>query len=153
MKKLSCLLVLTCFLVTFSGTAFAWSDRSEGQPYLAHFGTPSLSIWHDRSDEFHVKSTTLRSQHIFTGVIQTDGRFYDIDEKNMENGDFIKVDRDRNTIRFRLTGRGFDEFNFKVRRGDTLKFDLNEDGRDMPSKQIFIGKKGWHPRDNRFTLR
>ncbi|KYZ74831.1 hypothetical protein AXX12_16555 [Anaerosporomusa subterranea] len=153
MRKLSFLVVLTCFLVTFSGTAFAWSDRSEDRPYLAHFGAPSLSIWHDRNDEFHVKSTNLRGQHIFTGVIQTDGRFYDIDEKNMENGDFVRLDRDRNSIRFRLTGRGFDEFNFKVRRGDTLKFDLNKDGRDMPRKQIFIGKDGWHPGDNRFTLR
>lgn len=154
MKKLSCLVVLVCFLVTLSGTALAWSDRSEGRPHPSHpFGAPSLSIWHDRADEFHVKSANLRGNHVFTGVIQTDGRFYDIDEKQMENGDYVKVDRDRNTLRFRLTGRGFDEFNFKVRRGDTLQFDLNKDGRDMPTREIFIGRDGWHPRDNRFTLR
>jgi hypothetical protein len=153
MKKLSFLVVLTCFLVSLSGTAFAWSDRSEGRPYLPHFGGPSLSIWHDRDDEFHVKSTNLRGQNIFTGVIQTDGRFYNVNERNLENGDFIKLDRDRNVIRFRFTGRGFDEFSFKVRKGDTLRFTLNKDGRDMPSKQIVIGKDAWHPRDNRFTLK
>lgn len=153
MKKISCLVVLTCLLVTFSGTALAWNDRSEGHPYLSQaVGRPSLSIWHDRNDEFHVKSTSLRGQHVFAGTIQTNGRFYDVDEKNMENGDFIKIDRDRNCIQFRFTGRGFDEFNFKVRRGDTLKFDLQRDGRDMPTRQIFIGKDGWHPGDNRFIL-
>lgn len=153
MKKFSFLVVLTCFLVTLSGTAFAWSDRSEGRPYQSFFAPPSLAIWHDRNDEFHVKSTNLRGQHIFSGVIKTDGRFYGIDEKNLENGDFIKLDRDRNSIRFRLTGRGFDEFSFKVKKGDTLKFDLKRDGRDMPHKQILIGKDGRHPRDNRFTLK
>jgi len=150
MKKISCLALLTCFLVTLSGTAFAWSDRSEGRPEQ---NPPSLSVWHDHNDEFHVKSANFRKQHVFSGVIQTDGRFYDIDENNFENGDFVKVDRDRNTIRFHFTGRGIDEFNFRVRGGDTLKFDLNRDGRDMASNEIFIGQHGRHPRDNRFTLR
>lgn len=155
MKKLSSLLVLACFLVTLSGTAFAWSDRSEGRPDQTPgqmFRGPSLSVWHDRNDEFHVKSTNFRGQHTFTGVIQTDGRFYDIDEKETESGDYITVDRDRNTIRFRFTGRGMDELNFKVRHGDTVRFNFSRDGHDMPTKEIFVGKNGWHPRDNRFTL-
>jgi len=150
MKKLSCLALLTCFLVTLSGTAFAWSDRSEGRPEQR---PPSLSVWHDRNDEFHVKSATFRRQHVFSGVIKTDGHFYDIDEKDLEYGDYVRVDHDRNTIRFHFTGRGIDEINFKVRGGDTLTFDLNKDGRDMERNEIFIGQNGWHPRDNRFTLR
>jgi hypothetical protein len=150
MKKLSFLAMLTCFLVALSGTAFAWSDRTEGRPEQ---NPPSISVWHDRNDEFHVKSTNFRNQHIFSGVIQTDGRFYDIEERDLENGDFVRVDHDRNTIRFRFTGRGTDEINFNIRGGDTLTFDLNRDGRDMRSNEIFIGRHGWHPRDNRFTLR
>ena len=71
----------------------------------------------------------------------------------MENGDFVKVDRKRDTIRFRLTGRGVDEISFKVRNADFVKFDLYKDGDEMPRENIFIGKKGWHPRENRFTLR
>ena len=150
MKKLSCLALLTCFLVTLSGTAFAWSDRSEGRPAQ---NPSSLSVWHDRNDEFHVKTTNFRKQHVFSGVIRTDGRFYGINEKNLENGDFVKVDRNRNTIFFRFTGRGIDELDFKIRGGDTLTFDINKDGHDMATNQIFIGKKGWHPKDNKFTLR
>lgn len=152
-KKFACLIVLTCLFVTLSGTAFAWSDRCEGRPYQTRFAAPSLSIWHEQNDKFHVKSTSLHGQHVFTGVIQTDGRFYNIKEQNMENGDFIKLNREHNLIRFRLTGRGFDEFSFKVKNGKSIKFDLKQDGRDMPRKQILIGKNGWHPRDNRFTLR
>ncbi|MDF2570270.1 MAG: hypothetical protein K0R55_1874 [Sporomusa sp.] len=156
MKKVSCLLVLTCFLVTLSGNAFAWSDRSEGRPRqtLGQVMTiPSISIWHDHNNEFYIKSTNLRSQHVFTGVIQTNGRFYNIEQKELENGDFVKVDRDRNTIRYRLTGRGIDEINFKVRGGDTVKFNLFKDGQEMPNKDILIGKTGWHPKDNRFSLK
>ncbi len=150
MRKPACLVVLTCFLFTLSGTAFAWSDHSEGRPQQ---NPPSLSVWHDRNDEFYVKSANFRNLHVFSGVIQTNGRFYDIDEKNLENGDFITVDHDRNTIRFRFTGFGVDEFNFKVRGGNILKFDLSKDGRDMASNEIFIGQSSWHPRDNRFTLK
>lgn len=151
MKKLSCLVVLVCCLFTLSGTAFAWSDRSEGRP--REVTSPSLSVWHDRNDEFHVKSTNLRREHIFTGAIRTNGHFYDIDEKDLENGDSVKVDRDHNAIYFRFTGRGIDEINFKVRRGDTLTLDLNKDDLDMPSNEIFIGRNGWHPRDNKFSLK
>ena len=154
MKKLTSFLILACFLVSLSGTALAWNDNSEGRPNLGRgVGVPSISIWHDHRDVFHVKSTSLRGQHVFSGVIQTDGRFYDIDEKQMENGDYVKVDRDRNVIRFRLTGRGFDEFNFKIRNGKTLRFEVNRDGRDMPTQHIYIGKNGWHPRNNKFTLK
>ncbi len=155
MKKLI-LCLLTCFMVTLSGTAFAWSDRSEGRPDQTLgqlMNTASLSIWHDRNDQFHLKSTNLRGRHVFTGVIQTDGRFYNIKEKELENGDFVKIDRDHNTIRFRFTGRGIDEINFNIRKGKIVKFDLYRDGREMPNKDIFIGKKGWHPQDNKFKLK
>lgn len=153
MKKISCFIVLACFLLTLSGTAFAWSDRSEGAPPLHPFAPPSLSVWHDRNDTFHVKAADLKGRHVFSGVIQTDGRFFDVNEKQLENGDFVRVDRDRNAIRFRFTGRGFDEISFKVRRGDTLKFNLLKDGYGMSAKEIFIGRSGWHPKDNRFILK
>lgn len=157
MKRLSTLILVTCFFVTVSGTAFAWSDRSEGRPeqtlsQMMHI--PSLSVWHNDKNEFHLKSSNLRGQHVFTGVIRTDGRFHDIEQRDLENGDFVRVDRQRDTIRFRLTGRGIDEISFIVRGGgDVVKFDLYKDGEEMPRENIFIGKEGWHPRDNRFTLR
>ena len=156
MRKVSLLVVITCILVTLSGNAFAWSDRSEGRPgqtFAQLLRSPSISIWHDNNNEFHLKSTNYRGQHVFTGTIKTDGKFYSINQKELESGDFIRLDRDRNTIRYRLTGRGIDEINFKIKGGDALKFDLHKDGQEMSSKEIFIGKSGWHPRDNKFILK
>ncbi|HWR08431.1 hypothetical protein [Sporomusa sp.] len=155
MKKLPILMAITVTLVMLSGSAFAWSDRAEGRPSQTlgqFFNTASLSVWHDHNDEIHLKSTNLRGQHVFTGVIQTDGRFYNIREKELENGDFIKVDRDNKTIRFRFTGRGFDGIDFKVKGGETVDFDLFKDGKEMSRKEIYIGKKGWHPWHNNFYL-
>ncbi|WP_425060150.1 hypothetical protein SCACP_08120 [Sporomusa carbonis] len=156
MKKLSFLMVTTFVLVMLSGNALAWSDRSEGQPYQTPLGVmmraPGLFIWHDHNDELHIRSTNLGHQHVFSGIIQTDGRFYNIEQKQLENGDYVKVDRDHKTIRFRFTGRGLDGIDFKVRGGETVDFDLYKDGKEMPRNEIFIGKKGWHPWHNNFYL-
>ncbi|WP_371360991.1 hypothetical protein [Sporomusa malonica] len=177
MKKLTFLMAITFVLVTLSGTALAWSDRSEGHPdqYNStqkwnHFsdlsedhpffrfarlnGKPGLYVWSDRNDEqLHIRAVNKNSwgnQHVYSGVIQTDGKFYNIEEKQLENGDYVKLDRERNTIRFRFTGRGMDGIDFKVRGGDTVDFDLYKDGKEMPTKEICIGKKSWHPWHNNF---
>ncbi|MDF2570519.1 MAG: hypothetical protein K0R55_2123 [Sporomusa sp.] len=173
MKKLSLLMATTFVLVMLSGNAFAWSDRSEGHPSQLQnaqalrnrsehpafvFGNSNrhgLYVWHDRNDELHVRATNfnyLGRQHVFTGVIQTDGRFYNIEEKQLENGDYVKVDRDKNTIRFRFTGRGVDGLDFRVQGGDTVDFDLYKNGEQMQRNEIFIGRKGWHPWHNNFYL-
>lgn len=153
MKRITCLLVLVCFLITLSPSAFAWNDRSEQRPHPV-WGTDlsRVSVWHDDND-FRLKTTTYRFKHVFTGTINTDGRFYDIEDRELEHGDYVRVDRDRNTIRFRLTGRGIDEISFKARGGDKVTFNLYKDGYEMNTEEIFIGKNGRHPRDNRFTLR
>jgi hypothetical protein len=156
LKKLSCLVVTTCFLVTLSGNVFAWNDRSEGRPEQTlgqMMRIPSISVWHGRNDEFHVKSTNMGNQHVFTGVIHTDGRFYDVEQKELENGDHVRINRHHNTIQFRFTGRGIDEVNFHVKNGDVVNLELFKDGQEMPRKDIFIGERGLHPKDNKFTLR
>ncbi|MDF2636860.1 MAG: hypothetical protein K0R78_3734 [Pelosinus sp.] len=175
MRKVTFLITITFLLVMLSGTALAWSDRSEGHPdqynatprwgqlsedhpffrFARLNGKPGLYVWHDRNDELHIRAINNNyrgSQHVFSGVIQTDGRFYNIEEKQLENGDYVKLDRDRNTIRFRFTGRGTDGIDFKVQGGDTVDFDLYKDGREMPTNEICIGKKSWHPWHNNFYL-
>jgi hypothetical protein len=150
MKKITMLLATTFVFVMLAGQAFAWSDRGEGRPNQPKFTTPGIAVWHNRNNEFHIKSTAFRGNHVFTGIIQTDGRFYDIAEKELEGGDYVKADRDHNTIRFRLTGRGIDAISFRVLGGDTVDFDLYRDGENMPVKEIFIGKNGWHPWHSNF---
>lgn len=182
MKKITFLMIVTLVLVMFSGSALAWSDRSEGHPdhYNAELGSkdrpswfnprnhsdgnpffrfgklngqPGVYVWHDRNDVLHLRAANNTGrQHVFSGVIQTDGRFYNIEEKQLENGDYVKLDRERNTIRFRFTGRGIDGIDFKVQGGDTVDFDLYKDGKPMPTNEICIGKKSWHPWHNNFYL-
>lgn len=154
MKKITCLLVLVCFLITLSTSAFARDDRYERHPHPGIWGPArsSVSVWQD-GNEFRLKTTNFRFQHVFTGTIKTNGRFYNIDDRNLERGDFVRVDRDRNTISFRLTGRGVDEISFKAKGGNKVTFNLYKDGREMNPNEIFIGKKGSNPRDNKFTLR
>lgn len=153
MKKITCLFVLVCFLITLSTSAFAWDDRSHRRPHPGReIDLSRISVWQDDND-FRLKTTTYRFNHVFTGTITTDGRFYNIENRELEHGDYVRVDRDRNTIRFRLTGRGVDEISFKARGGDKVTFNLHKDGHAMNTKEIFIGKNGRHPRDNRFTLR
>lgn len=175
MKKLSFLMTITFVLVMLSGSALAWSDRSEGRPdqfnstkRFSHLsedhpffrfgqlnGRPGIYVWHDRNDELHIRSinnNSKGSQHVYSGVIRTDGRFYNVEDKQLENGDYIKVGSNKNTIRFRFTGRGIDGIDFKIKGGDTVDFDLYKDGKEMPPKEICIGKNSWHPWHNNFYL-
>jgi hypothetical protein len=153
MNKLKFLIAATFIFVMLAGNAFAWNERSEGRPSLPALAqTQAVLIWHDNNDKLHLTATS-RGNHSISGVIKTDGRFYDIQEKQLENGDYLKINRDRNTIQFRFsTGRSFDGVDFKVRGGHSVTFDLFRDGAAMPKKEIYIGKKGWHPLRNSFKL-
>ena len=174
MKKLTGFLAITFAFTMLSTTAFAWTDRSEGRPdqynpnprwhhvsedhpffRFSKLNGAGLYVWHDENDELHLRAVNNSfrdNQHVFTGIIRTDGRFHNIENRELENGDYIKVDNDRNTIRFRFTGRGIDGIDFKVRGGDTVDFDLYKDGKEMPTKEICIGKESWHPWHNNFYL-
>lgn len=155
MKRLTCLLATVCVFVMMSGTAFAWSERAEGRPQLIGMAkfSPGVFVWHDRGDALHFRASNSGRQHVYSGIIQTDGRFFAVEEQQLENGDYISIDRDRNTIKFRFTtGRGFDGLDFKVRGGETVNFDLYKDGKEMPLQEIFVGKRGWHPWHNNFYL-
>ncbi|WP_371372904.1 hypothetical protein [Sporomusa aerivorans] len=154
MKKLRLLIATTFILVMLTGNAFAWSERSEGRPpYLPGVAySQGVVVWHDNNNEFHLTAAS-RGRHVISGVIKTDGRFHSVEERYLENGDYLKVDRNKKTIRFRFASdRGLDGIDFKVRGGESVKFSLYKDGADMPQKQIFIGKKGWHPADNTFKI-
>lgn len=155
MRRVSCMLAVVFIFVMMSGSAFAWNERAEGRPQLTGFGkfSPGVSVWHDRNNELYIRAGNSGRQHVYSGIIQTDGRFYAVEEKQLENGDYISIDHERNTIRFRFTaGREFDGLNFKVLGGETVDFDFYKDGKEMPRQEIFVGKRGWHPWHNNFYL-
>lgn len=153
MKKLTCFLVSVCMLLLLSGIALASPDRDEGKPNSFEPGqTRGYFIWQDER-ELNLRTTTHGQSHVFSGVLHTNKRFYNIEEKQLENGDYVRLDRDHNTLRFRFTTTGgSDGFSLKLFLNDQVDFDLYRDGKKIPTKEIYIGRHGWHPKRPNFEL-
>lgn len=153
MKKASMFLILVLTLLACSSYAFAWSPRVEGKPDMFRPGEiKGYFIWHNENG-LHIWTTTRGREHVFSGVIRTDGRFIDIKGQRLEHDDFYRVDNDRNRISFRdTTDGGIDGLNFKVANGSHVHFDLYMDGHKIDPQEIYIGNEGWHPEYSDFTL-
>lgn len=154
MKKLSCILVVAFLLAMLSGTVFANQAPSEGRPAaFTPEHTHGYFIWSD-DNELHLRTTGRGPVHVYSGMITTDGRFYDIEEKQLENGDHVRIDRDHNRIYFRFTtGKATDGFDFKLHRGNKVGFKLFVDGQKAPIDDIYIGKEDRAPKSNEFELK
>jgi hypothetical protein len=152
-KKITMFFVLVFTLLMCSSFAFAWSPRVDGRPDLFRPGeTKGYFIWHNENG-LHMQMTTRGKEHVFSGVIHTNGQFRDVKEKNLENGDFYKVSIDKDKIMFRTTtAGGIDGINFKIEGGDYVRFDLFMDGHKIDTREIYVGSKGWHPEHSDFTL-
>lgn len=155
MKKLTALLTMVFVLLSFSSLAFAWGGpRSHGQPEDFRPGdSRGYFIWRD-GDTVHLRVTTRGREHTFSGVIRTDGRFAHVRGFREESNDFHRVDRDHDSIFFRLrTGGGVDGLDFRVDDADRINFDLFIDGHRISPHEIYIGHRGWHPDSNNFDFR
>lgn len=153
MKKLTVLLLVALTLVAMSSYAFAWAPRDQGRPDAFRPGdSRGYFIWHDY-DGLHIWTSTRGARHEFSGVIRTDGAFFDVQGKRLEGDDFFRVDRDRDTIQFRFeTAGGADGINFRIDGGSYANFDLFIDGHRIDPGEIYIGDRNWHPRHSDFTL-
>ncbi len=101
----------------------------------------------------HLRTSTYGQKHVFSGVIRTDGRFVDVEEKQLEHGDFYRVNNDRDTITFKFTTTGgSDGVDFRVRDGERINFDLFIDGHKINPEEIYLGDRGWHPKHHDFTV-
>jgi hypothetical protein len=171
MKKFAAFLVLAFTLVALSTSAFAWGPKIDEKPDTLRPGhSQGYFIWRDQTG-FHLWTTTRGQRHVFTGTITTDGDRFEVRSQGLENGndrpfgnlfnknrrnrqDSVKVDNDRDTIRFRFENDGsdLDGINFRVAGGSKVKFDLYLDGRRIDPNEIFIGEEGWHPGRSAFTM-
>lgn len=153
MKKLTALVIMVFILVAFSSYALAWSPRLQGEPDQFRPGdSRGVFIWHDR-DGLHLRTTTHGREHVFSGVIRTDGHFRDVHSVRAERDDRYRLDCDRDTINFRFhTAGGVDGLDFRIKGGDKVYFDLYMDGHKIATRQIYVGRNGWHPHDNTFVL-
>ena len=152
MRKLAAVLAAVFLLVLFSGTALAWFAAVEGVPGALHQAEKGIFIWHD-NEGIHIRGVSKHQRTVFTGTVETNGRFYAIQERGLEGGDHLRVDGDHNTLRFRFTVHGgVDGVDFRVQGGNRLSFVLDTNGRNAHPADINVGREGWHPGDNRFTL-
>ncbi len=153
MKKLTAMLLVAIFLVFSSGYALAWSPQLQGRPDQFRPGNSrGVFVWRD-DNGLHLRTTTHGQMHVFSGVVRTNGRFVDVSGVHKERNDFSQLSADRDTITFRFKTAGeVDGLDFRLGGGDQVEFDLFVDGHRIDTREIYIGRRGWHPRGSDFTL-
>ncbi len=124
-------------------------------PEADHDGRP-VGYYIGRSGEggFALRTHGPNARHHFTAVLRTDGRFVDVDEFQLEPGDWVRVSEDGHTLRYNVhTFDGVDGVNFRVRGGSALSFRLELEGTLVGTDHIFLGAAGNHPWTNPFRIR
>lgn len=153
MKRNFAILWAAVILFCFAGYANAASVNFEGRPSQLDAGKSSgYFIWQDK-EGLHIRARAAEDQHTFSGEIRTDGAFEGVFGKMNGKDDYVKVDNDRDKIRFQFTTlteeTGIDLY---VNRGTYVKFNLSLDGDPMNPGNIFIGSENWHPESYKFTI-
>jgi len=155
MKRTVRFMLVLLALVCFSGYAFAaYSLKLDGRPDEFKPGKSlGYFMWQDK-DGLHLRTTTSGTEHVFSGVIRTNGRFEDVFGKMTGKDDYSRVNRGRDEITFTFTTVGGEAgIDLAINGGTYVKFDLSMDGDNADPATIFIGRDGWHPGDYKFTLR
>ena len=154
MKKSSVLSLLVAFiLLCLTNYVLANPSRFEGKPdqataelYTGYF------VWQDK-DGFHVWAGSSEQEHVFTGVIHTDGFFDNVFMNIVGKNDYTKVERKRQYLRFQMTTSGkVSGIDFNISNGTFAKLELLMDGENTSASNIYIGKEGWHPESHKFIL-
>jgi hypothetical protein len=148
----ACAVALVAFF-WLGASVFAWGSRIEGRPASFEAGsTGGYYIWHDDSG-FHLRTTDPEGvESHFTGTLTTNGVFHDLTAIRAEQDDKVEQVGD-GTIIFDLhTYSGIDGFDFDVRGGDRVTFELKRDHNLIGVDHIFLGEDGVHPNHNPFTV-
>ncbi|HBF39752.1 MAG TPA: hypothetical protein DDW50_20865 [Firmicutes bacterium] len=155
MKKWLTLTLAVAMTLCFGNLVCAyWPTNMEGEPVgLLQQHLEGYFIWHDGSG-FHLKVVAADGvQHIFTGVIDTDGRIENIMTKSSDSSDYSRLTSDRETLKFQLSGVGqVAAIDFNVFRGRSVKFELSMDGKKIDVNKIYFGPDGWHPNNAVFSV-
>ncbi|MEW6729723.1 MAG: hypothetical protein AB1489_00165 [Acidobacteriota bacterium] len=134
-------------------------ERSGAQP-LQPFGKPEgmgegstqrYLLWRDKFGLWHLRTTTARKRHLFSGEIEAQGgRIYELRTVKAEKKDWVNV-RSDNHIVFDLTTEGaIDGFDFRT-DAKNLKFHLRIDGEEH-TDLVYIGARAGNPPAIPFTL-
>jgi hypothetical protein len=109
-------------------------------------------VWHDdNGDTWHVRSTTHRQMHRFSGrVWAAQGSIVDVRPTRLEWGDRIRTTPRGAEFDFHTDG-GIDGFDFRTAGPHCVHFALFVDGRGDPGR-VNVGPGELHPRHHVFTI-
>jgi hypothetical protein len=147
------ILIFVSALCLVSYAAATLSINFDGKPQMFHpKHIQGYFIWGD-DDGIHVRVTTDKEKHVFSGTMHADGRLEDIEEKSLQDDDFAHVKDHNHTVDFQYTTSGEAAgIDFYIYRGQSMDFDIYLDGAKIGPDQIFVGEEGWHPESNKFSL-
>jgi hypothetical protein len=133
------------------GVALAWSGSVQGKPASFHAGaTDGYYIWHS-DDGWHLRTTDSSGTNEYTGVVRTNGTFYDVRLVRAEHDDHLAVVDEGEAIVFRFrTSEGIDGLDFRIRGGTGVRFNLKENGAEIAPANIFVGEDSVHPATDPF---
>jgi hypothetical protein len=123
-----------------------------GQPAgMGPGSTHRYLLWRDRGNLWHLRTTTTRQRHTFTGEIEAEaGKVFDLRAISAERRDWVSQ-QGSNKIFFDLTTQGdIDGFDFRTDASE-LKFRLKLDGVETP-QNVYIGERGNNPPEIPFIL-
>jgi len=108
-------------------------------------------IWHN-ANGMHLRTTDKEGVHVYDGTLRTDGSFYDVTAVRLESGDTVNL-IDEHTIRYHfVTAEGVDGFDFRVKDGDRLTFNLKQGDDEISTSEIYLGPNGVHPQTDPFAI-
>jgi hypothetical protein len=156
-------LMLGLAAVGLVGIGFAAEEKIkpaeiQGKPAGFEAGKGDLyAVWHDRHG-WHLRTTTARKQHRFSGHVKVEGgAFAKVHSHHLEKEgrleDHWALSKDKKEVVFDFeTDKGIDGIDFHLsKEAKHVRFNLHVDGKHQAHK-ILIGHGKHHPAHDPFSL-
>jgi hypothetical protein len=129
------------------------SQQLQGRPAAWNPGNVlGYFIWQE-GDRWYLQTTTKGAERQFTGTVQTNGTFADMNRNNLENNDRTSTNNAGNEINFDLKTTGdMDGLSFRLDNSAAATFTLYLDGQPVNPSEVYIGNANRHPDTNSFTI-
>jgi hypothetical protein len=130
-----------------------WPGLVQGRPESLRAGAAAgIYLWHS-STGWHLRAThRSHAKFVFTGRITASAPMRER-PRRLEGNDWVALSADRKTISFRLTNYGgIDGFDFKTACASSITVTGRVQGKQLTSRQVFLGRHGSHPTSVPFTV-